>query len=89
MNDELSLNEKVQVVASFSAGLNRCHPLLVSRPNGREIRVSEIGLYHRLQRGRDMIHIFDVTDGSADYRLELNGHSLSWHLTREADHYAG
>jgi hypothetical protein len=34
-----------------------------------------------------MIHVFDVTDGGADYRLEFDSERLTWHLTREADHY--
>jgi len=37
-------------------------------------------------KGKRMVHIFDVTDGQADYRLEFDAQQLTWHLTREADH---
>jgi hypothetical protein len=32
-----------------------------------------------------MVHMFDVTDGGADYRLELDAERLTWKLTLEAD----
>lgn len=86
MNDELYLNERVKVVATFSDGLNPCCPIKFKRPNGREITVSEIGLRHPSTQGKRMLHIFDVTDGMADYRLEFDAERLTWALTRESDH---
>ena len=86
MNDELFLNEQIKVVAVFGDGLNPCQPIRFRRANGREIDVTEIGLRHPSMQGKRMLHIFDVTDGSADYRLEFDAERLIWHLTREADH---
>ena len=86
MNDELFLNERIKVVTVFGGGLNPCRPLRFRRSNGREIEVNEIGLVHPSMQGKRMLHIFDVTDGSADYRLEFDAERLVWHLTREADH---
>lgn len=86
MNDELFLNEQVKVVAVFGEGLNPCRPLKFRRNNGQEITVTEIGLRHPSMQGKRMLHIFDVTDGMADYRLELDAERLVWRLTREADH---
>ncbi len=88
MNDELFLNERVEVVSSFGGGLNPCRPIKFRRVSGREIIVSEIGLRHPGMQGKRTIHIFDVTDGSADYRLEFDAERLTWSLTREGDHYA-
>ena len=88
MNDELYMNERVDVIATFSEGLNLCRPLRFRRNNGREITVSEIGLRHPSVRGKRTLHIFDVTDGAADYRLEFDSERLTWHLTFEGDHYA-
>ena len=87
MNDETFLNERVQVIASFGEGLHLCHPVRFKRPNGREVTVSELGLRHPVNRGTRMVHVFDVTDGGADYRLEFDAERLTWHLTMEADHY--
>jgi hypothetical protein len=87
MNDELFLNERIEVIAKFTDGLNMCQPIRFRRPNGREVEVTEIGLRHPSSKGNRTIHIFDVTDGGVDYRLEFDTERLTWHLTREADHY--
>lgn len=85
MNDELFLDERVDVVAKFGTGLNPCEPIKFRRANGREILITEIGLRHPTEKGRRTIHVFDVTDDEADYRLELNSERLTWRLTREGD----
>jgi hypothetical protein len=86
MNDEILLNEKIKVVTVFGDGLNPCRPIKFKRPNGQEINITEIGLVHPSQKGKRTIHIFDVTDNQADYRLEFDSQCLTWHLTREAEH---
>ena len=85
MNDELFLNERVEVIAIFGDGLNPCKPVRFKRANGREVDITEIGLRHPTTAGRRMIHMFDVTDGGADYRLEFDSERLTWLLTLEAD----
>lgn len=87
MNDEIFMNERIDVVAVFSEGLNPCKPVRFRRPNGREITITEIGLRHPSKQGVRTIHVFDVTDGGGDYRLEFDSERLTWMLTREADHY--
>jgi hypothetical protein len=87
MNDETFLNERIEVAAAFGEGLNLCRPIKFRRLNGREVVVTEIGLRHPSSQGHRTLHIFDVTDGGADYRLEFDTERLTWHLTREADHY--
>lgn len=88
MNDETFLNERVEVIAAYGDGLNPCRPIKFRRRNGREVIVSEIGLRYPSNQGKRMVHIFDVTDQSADYRLEFDSERLTWHLTREGDNYA-
>lgn len=89
MNDETYLNERIDVVAVFAPGLNVCRPLKFRRANGREVMVGEIGLRHPSNRGRRLVHVFDVSDGSTDYRLEFDAERLTWRLTFEGDHYEG
>lgn len=86
MNDELFLNERVTVLAVFSEGHQPCRPLRFRRANGREITITELGLGYPVPRGSRAVHVFDVTDGQADYRLEFDGQTLAWRLVREADH---
>lgn len=85
MNDELFLDERVDVVARFGTGLNPCEPVKFRRANGREITIAEIGLRYPAVQGRRMVHIFDVTDKEADYRLEFDSERLTWRLTMEGD----
>lgn len=87
MNDETLLNERIEVITVFGEGLHPCRPVRFRRASGREIEVTKIGLRHPSARGKRTIHVFDVTDGGADYRLEFDSERLTWHLTREADHY--
>ncbi len=87
MDDETFLNERVEVLASFGTGLHVCRPIKFRRASGREIIISELGLRHPTAHGQRMVHVFDVTDGGADYRLEFDSERLTWTLTREADHY--
>lgn len=87
MIDETELNEKAEVLALFRRGeLHRCQPLKF-RFKKRDIQITEIGLTYPIYKKGILIHVFDVTDGAADYRLELNTARLSWRVTREADHY--
>ena len=85
INDEEFLNERIKVIATFGGGLNPCTPLKFRRASGREVTITEIGLRHPTTQGRRMVHVFDVTDGQADYRIELDAERLVWHLMREGD----
>ena len=85
MNDETFLNEQVEVVAIFRPGRTMCEPVKFRRASGREVVVTEIGLRHPTMKGTRMVHVFDVTDGGADYRLEFDSEHLTWRLTREGD----
>jgi hypothetical protein len=88
MNDELFLNERVEVITIFGEGLHPCRPIRFRRASGREVTITEIGLRHPSVQGKRTVHIFDVTDGGTDYRLEFDSERLTWMLTREADYYA-
>ncbi len=85
MNDEIFLNERVDVVVRFGTGHQPCTPVKFRRKNGREIVVTELGLRTPVAAGRKTVHMFDVTDGEADYRLEFDSERLTWRLTMEAD----
>jgi len=86
MNDETFLNEQVEVLAIFRPGRTMCEPVRFRRKNGREVTVTEIGLRHPTTRGNRTVHVFDVTDGGADYRLEFDSERLVWRLTMEGEY---
>ena len=85
MNDEQILNEKINVIALFKPGRTMCEPIKFKRANGKEVTITEIGLRHPVKNGAQILHIFDVTNGEADYRLQLNAKTLVWSLIMEAD----
>ena len=85
MNDEQILNEKINVIALFKPGRTMCEPIKFKRANGKEITITEIGLRHPVKNGTQILHIFDVTNGEADYRLQFNAKTLVWRLIMEAD----
>ena len=85
MDNEIFLNERIDVLAKFGTGLNPCVPLKFRRPNGSEVVITEIGLRHPTMHGKRAMHVFDVTDGGMDYRIELDSERLTWTLTRMGD----
>ena len=86
MNNELNLHERVSVISIFDSSQSPCRPIKFKRLSGREVVISKIGLGYPVRRGTRTAHIFDVSDGQADYRLEFDALTLSWWLTREADY---
>ena len=51
------------------------------RYKGQDIVFTELGLRHPTMKGRRHIHVFDMSDGVNDYRLEFDSARLIWHLT--------
>lgn len=84
MNPEIELNERVEVVTIFRTGVNTsqiCMPAKM-RYKGREIVFTELGLRHPTSKGQRMVHVFDMSDGAADYRLEFDAEQLTWTLVK-------
>lgn len=50
------------------------------RYKNREIILTRLGMRHPTAKGKRMIHVFDVSDGSNDYRLEFDAEGLTWTL---------
>jgi hypothetical protein len=88
MDDELFLNEPVEMLVVFGRDDSLCRPVKFRRASGREVVITELGLRHPTHKGTRAVHVFEVTDGGADYRLEFDSERLTWRLTCEADHYA-
>jgi hypothetical protein len=87
MENSVQINKEVSIVAYyFKSGLRRlrCYPKRMEY-QGRVIEFSETGLRHPTKKGQRMVHVFDMTDGSADYRLEFDAQALTWTLVSIAD----
>jgi hypothetical protein len=42
-------------------------------------------MVHPTKKGQRMVHVFDMTDGDADYRLEFDAQELIWRLVAITD----
>lgn len=84
MDNQTFLNEPIQVLTVFEKSIYKCRPIRFKRASGQVVEISEIGLRHPVASGRKTLHVYDVTDGQSEYRLEFDSQSLVWRLTREA-----
>lgn len=50
--------------------------------DGREITFLESGLQYLIHKGQKAIQLFDMTDGEANYRLQLDPEEQIWKLLR-------
>ncbi len=82
MNPIIAINQPIDVIAVFKKDTSKrliCLPAKIRYKN-QEILITTMALHHPTKIGKRMIHIFDVSDGTNDYRLEFNAESLSWRL---------
>jgi len=87
MDQATLINKDVNIVAFYfknNARRLRCFPKRMEY-DGKRVDFTETGLVHPTQKGKRMIHVFDMTDGSADYRLEFDAQALSWTLVSITD----
>jgi hypothetical protein len=81
MNPIEEIHEPVEVIAVYRhADAGRCCFPAKMRYHGQEIAFTELGLRHPTSKGNRMIHVFDMTDGTNDYRLEFDAERLTWTL---------
>ena len=82
MDPTIRVNERVEVAVAYhyGDGLPACIPLKMKYKK-REIVFKKLGLRHPTKKGLGMIHVFDVSDGVNDYRLEFDAEALIWKLT--------
>jgi hypothetical protein len=82
MDQTIQINKDVNIVAYYFHNRGRrlrCYPKRMEW-GGRSIDFTEAGLRHPTKKGQRMVHVFDMSDGSADYRLEFDAAALSWTL---------
>lgn len=87
MDPTVKINQRVSVVAVFrdkGQPTELCMPSKM-RYKGKEISFIELGLRHPTTAGKRMIHVFDMSDGLNDYRLELDAEALTWTLISQID----
>lgn len=71
--------EKISVITVFNEEKGLVMPKKI-RWRNRNYLISNLAYYHRVRQGRNIIHVFNVTDGNLDFRLSLNSENLHWTL---------
>ena len=82
MDPTIVLDERIDVVVLFRAdGPGRLVAVPWKMKRGaREIVFRKLAMRHPTAQGRRMIHVFDMSDGVNDYRLEFDAERLTWRL---------
>lgn len=78
MDPTITINEQVDVVVVYKKGVEPFPAKM--QYQGREITFTKLGLLHPTAQGHRMLHVFDVSDGVNDYRLEFDAERLTWTL---------
>ena len=78
----VEINKRVEVAVVFRAKGDTATLVMPAkmRWGQKEITFKELGLRHPTLKGRRMVHVFDMSDGANDYRLEFDAEMLSWTL---------
>lgn len=82
MDPTVRIDERVDVVTIFHAEVAErliCVPWKM-RFRGQDIVFTIFGMRHPTAKGMRMIHVFEMSDGANDYRLELDAERLIWTL---------
>lgn len=82
MDPTIMINERVDVVVVYRADSDITTLAVPHKMQwrAREVTFTRLALRHPTTKGRRMIHVFDVSDGENDYRLEFDAERLTWTL---------
>ena len=78
------INEKISVISKYDRMKGTVIPLKLHW-QGKEFFIKKLSYYHRVRQGRNILHIFHVTDGNLDFRLRLDSETLHWTLEEISD----
>lgn len=86
MANRVSINKEVAITAVYF----RNDAQLKSFPkrmefDGQEYTFLESGIRYLVQKGHNLIQLFDMTDGDADYRLKFDTTQSTWTLVNMSD----
>ena len=82
MDPTVQINERIEVIVTFHqvAGDRLiCFPRKM-RWREQEVAFTVFGMRHPTEKGHRMVHVFEMSDGANDYRLEFDAERLTWTL---------
>lgn len=82
MDPTILINKRVDVAVLYKKHgdiATLCYPYKM-KYQGSEVTFTELCLRHPTSKGQRMVHVFDMSDGANDYRLEFDAEGLTWTL---------
>lgn len=76
--------EKVSIIFSYNREKNSFTIYKMSWRK-REYFIKRIAYHHKVREGRDLFHIFHVTDDNLDFRIRFDTENLNWILEEVSD----
>ena len=82
MDPTIVIDKRVDVVVMYRQSGERIAAVMPykMRYQGQDIVFTTLGMRHPTAQGKRMVHVFDVSDGMNDYRLEHDAERLTWTL---------
>ena len=81
---EQLIGDKISVISVYNRTKNIFSPVKIDW-QGRIYIIKKIGYHHQLKIGGTLHHVFTVTDGNTDFRLDFDSEMLSWTLEEVSD----
>jgi len=81
------VEEDVSVITIYDADTRSIRPVAM-KWRGKRYTIERVAFYHPVRIGRVLHHIYSVTAGAMDYRLDFNSENLHWLLTEVSDGFA-
>jgi hypothetical protein len=78
------VSEKVSIVSSYNQEKDS-FAIYKMGWRKREYFIKKIAYHHKVREGRDLFHIFHVTDNNLDFRIRFNTENLEWILEEVSD----
>ncbi len=78
------INEQISVMTKFDREKGTVMPIKI-RWQGRDYLITKLAYYHKRREGRNIQHIFHVSNGTMDFKLRLDSETLHWTLEEATD----
>jgi len=76
--------EKVSIVSSYNQEKDSFAIYKIGWRK-REYFIKQMAYHHKVRQGRNLFHIFHVTDGNLDFRINFDTENLKWILEEVSD----
>ena len=80
-------DEPISVITIYDAERKAITPVVI-KWRGKRYKITQVAFVHPVRDGRILHHVFSVTDGNLDFRLDFNTENQQWTLAEVSDGFA-